>query len=272
MSKVKICTLANKEPEFIYRQYETIKKFVKDEKCEFIVFDNTPINAFARRKEIKRICKELGIKRIGIRFKPYFKGAARYCAYAINWMYHRFFRWEKDTIHVILDSDMVFINDFNFNEFLADNDICAVHQQRGAIEYLWNGVVIMKGGELPDKNYFNYGLGTIEGERTDGGGNMYFWMKRNPNLKIKYITHTGSSNIAEKGILSEEFSKDYKTEYGFQIIENSILHYRAGSNWNKKSPEFVQEKKNYFNKLIDSILSNKQEIKHVPEAYVIWDR
>lgn len=55
-------------------------------------------------------------------------------------------RWEKDTIHVILDSDMFFVHDFNFNEYLADNDISAIHQNRDGVVYLWNGFVIFRGG------------------------------------------------------------------------------------------------------------------------------
>jgi len=40
---VKIYTWADKEPSFIYKQYETFKKFVKDENWEFIVFNNREI-------------------------------------------------------------------------------------------------------------------------------------------------------------------------------------------------------------------------------------
>lgn len=76
MSKVKIYTWADKAPEFIYRQYETIKKFVKDEDWEFIVFNNTPCTILDRQREIKRICKELGIKCLDVRFRTFISGAS----------------------------------------------------------------------------------------------------------------------------------------------------------------------------------------------------
>lgn len=268
MSKVKIYTWADKAPEFLYKQYETIKNFVKDEDWEFIVFNNVPAPKLDRQRKIKKICKELGIKCLDVRFRTFVSGAAQICAWGIHWAYHRFFRWEKDTIHVIFDSDMFFIKDFNFNEFLGDNDICAIHQRRGDIEYLWNGFVIMKGAELSDKNYFDYRLGDIEGERTDVGGRLYWWMKRNPDLKIRYMVHTGHLDVSRSQILPENIRNEYQPEFRFQFIENSVLHYRAGSNWDKKSKDFVDEKKAYFDKLINELLHNNATIQESPEFYI----
>lgn len=265
MSKVKIYTWADKAPEFLYKQYETIKKFVKDDDWEFIVFNNVPAPKLDRQIKIKKICKELGIKCYDVRFRTLVSGAAQICAWGIFWAYHRFFRWEKDTIHVIFDSDMFFVKDFNFNEYLGDNDICALHQRRGDIEYLWNGIVIMRGGDLPDKNHFDYRLGDINGERTDVGGRLYYWMKRNPDLKIKYMTHTNNNDVSGTNILPENVREKYKSEYRFQFIETAILHYRAGSNWNKLSQGFVDEKKAYFNSLINEVLYNNAQVEAVPE-------
>jgi len=265
MSKVKIYTWADKAPEFLYKQYETIKKFVKDEDWEFIVFNNVPAPKLDRQKKIKEICKELNVKCLDVRFRSVVSGAAQICAWGIHWAYHRFFRWEKDTIHVIFDSDMFFVSDFNFNEFLGKNDICAIHQRRGNIEYLWNGFVIMRGGELPDKNYFDYRLGAINGQRTDVGGRLYWWMKRNPDLKIRYMIHTGHLDVSKSKILPESIREDYKPEFSFQFIESSVLHYRAGSNWDKKSKDFVNEKKAYFDKLLNELLYNNAKIQENPE-------
>lgn len=267
MSKVKIYTWADKVPEFIYRQYETIKKFVKDDDWEFIVFNNTPVTILDRQSKIKKICKELGIKCLDVRFRTFVSGASYITGWGILWAYHRFFRWDKDSIHVILDSDMFFINDFNFNEFLGDNDMCAIHQRREHIEHLWNGFLFFRGASLPDKNNLDFRLGTVEGVRTDTGGNTYYWLKRNPDLKIKWIAHTKHLDISKSEMLPEDIRGDYKTEYCFQFIENAILHYRAGSNWEKRPKDFVDKKKAYFNKLLDELLYNGGKIKEVPELY-----
>lgn len=269
MSKVKIYTWADKAPEFLYTQYETIKKFVKDKDWEFIVFNNTPLTATDRRKAVKKACKDLGVKCLDVRFRSFISGAAQICAYGIHWAYHRFFRWEKDTIHVIFDSDMFFISDFNFNEYLGDNDIAAIHQRRGELEYLWNGIVIMRGGQLPDKNNFDYRLGKINGERTDVGGKLYHWLERNPNLKVKYIKHTWHSNVINA--LPQTIRGGYREEYKFQLIEKSVLHYRAGSNWDKRSKNYVEDKKSYFNRLMDELMNKGGQIADVPELYITLD-
>lgn len=271
MSKVKIYTWADKTPEFLYKQFETIKKFVKDPDFEFIVFNNTPIIKNDRRSKIKKICNELGIKCLDVRFRSFVSGSSYITGWGIHWAYHRFFRWEKDTIHVVFDSDMFFINDFSFNEYLNDDDICAIHQRRGKIDYLWNGIVIMKGGNLPDKNHFDFRLGTIEGERTDTGGKTYYWLKRNPDLKIKYMMHTGHLDVSKNTMLPEKIRAGYKPEYCFQFIENSILHYRAGSNWDKKSKDFTDEKKAYFNELLDELLCYDGKINNTPDLYS-WEQ
>lgn len=267
MNKVKIYTWADKAPEFIYKQYETIKKFVKDQDCEFIVFNNTPLTAFDRRSKIKKICKELGVKCLDVRFRSFISGASYITGWGILWAYHRFFRWEKDTIQVIFDSDMFFINDFNFNNYLGDNDICAIHQRREHVEHLWNGIIIMKGSKLPDKNHLDFRLGTVEGVRTDTGGNTYYWLQRNPDLKIKYMIHTGHLDVSKSEMLPANLRENYKPEYCFQFIENAILHYRAGSNWEKRPKDFVDTKKAYFNDLLNELLYNGAKIKEIPELY-----
>lgn len=270
MSKVKIYTWADKAPEFLYKQYETIKKFVKDDDWEFIVFNNVPATILDRQKKIKSICKELGVKCLDVRFRTLVSGAAQICAWGIFWAYHRFFRWEKDTIHVIFDSDMFFIRDFNFNEYLGDNQIAAIHQRRGDIQYLWNGFVVMRGGELPDKNYFDYRLGDINGERTDVGGRLHWWLQRNPDLKVRYMLHTGHLDVSKSAMLPEKVREGYKPEYKFQFIEHAVLHYRAGSNWDKKSKDFVDEKKAYFNTLLEELLYHDGLIQDAPELYA-WE-
>src|SRR5574344_921211 len=130
----------------------------------------------------------------------------------------------------------------------------------------------MRSNELPDKNHFDYRLDTINGQRTDTGGRTYYWLKRNPDLKIKYIKHTGHLDVSSSKILPESIRDLYKPEYCFQFIESSILHYRAGSNWDKKSKDFVDTKKAYFNKLLKELLYNDAKIQEAPEMYRCdWD-
>lgn len=267
MSKVKIYTLSNMTPDFLPMQYKSMEKFIKDEDWEFIVLNNTPVIAPTRRAAIKKICKELKIKCVDVRFRSFVSGASYITSWGIQWAFHRYFRWEKDTIHVMIDSDMFFIKDFSFNECLADNDVCAIHQRREHVDYLWNGFFFMKGGELRDKN-INFRLTTDNGVRTDAAGSTYYWLKRNQDLKIKWINHTCHNDVSKTNLLPESLRADYKPEYNFQFIEDFILHSRGGSNWSKSSQEFVNDKNTYLKKFIDEILNNNVKINEAPEIYI----
>lgn len=266
---VKIYTWADKEPSFLYKQYEAFKKFVKDENWEFVVFNNTPFFA-KKRGEVKKICKELGVKCLDVRFRTFVSGAARNCAWGIHWAYHRFFRWQKDTIQVIIDSDMFLIKDVNFNEYLGDNHIAAVrsiNKYDSEIQYLWNGFVILKGAELPDKNHFNYNLCRIKGIKTDVGGMTYHWLKSNPSAKVKYIKITNFLDDNSMALLPDAVQDIYKSDFAFQFLDDIIFHYRAGSNWQKKPQEWVDAKKACFEKLLNGILRENQQISVKPEFY-----
>ena len=268
MSKVKIYTYANMTPDFLYRQYESIKKFIKDEDWEFIVFNNTSIIANKRRAAIKKICKELNVKCPDIRFRSFFSGGSYIMGWSLNWAFNRFMRWEKDTIHVIIDSDMFFINDISFNELLGDNDFAGVHQRREHLDYLWNGIMVFRGSELPDKNHVDFRLDTIDSVRTDCGGRTYFWLKRNPDLKIRWIEHTRHNDVSKSELLPESVRAEYKSEYNFQFIEDFILHSRGGSNWNKDSENFLSDKNTYLDTFMDEILNNDVKINQAKELYV----
>lgn len=266
--KVKIYTYANMTPDFIEKQYETIKKFVKDEDWEFIVYNNTSIIAHKRRVAIKQICKKLGLKCPDVRFRSYFSGGSYIMGWSLNWTFHRFIRWEKDTIHVLIDSDMFFIKDINFNEFLGDNDMCAVHQRRGEIDYLWNGIVVYKGAEIPNKHLFDFRLDTINGERTDCGGRTYFWLKKNsPDYKIKWIKHTNHNKIENTEMLPASIRSEYNPEFDFQFIEDFLVHSRGGSNWNKDTRAFLTDKKNYLNKFLNEVLNGNADVNISEELY-----
>ena len=272
MTKVKLYTWADKTPEFLYKQYETFKRFIKDEDWEFIVFNNVPFFKFDRQKQIKKFCKENIVKCLNVGFRTFVSGAAQIAAYGINWGFHRHFRWEKNTIHVVIDSDMFLIGDISFEKFLADNDICGIHQFRGGVEFLWNGILIFKGGELPDKNHFSMSLYKTKTQRTDVGGKLFKWLLRNPKLKVKHMKHTLHVIGQKREILPVEFQATYNDEYSFQVIEDFILHYRAGSNWQKKSGDFVDSKKEYFYKLLDALINKGAKFNNIEKYSEAMDR
>lgn len=108
-------------------------------------------------------------------------------------------------------------------------------------------------------------------QRTDTGGKLFKWLLRNPDLKIRYIKHTFHIKGDRKAVLPERFRANYDDEYSIQAIEDFILHYRAGSNWQKKGLDFITAKRDYFFSLLNAILYENEKLNLDERYYIIQD-
>lgn len=125
------------------------------------------------------------------------------CQYGYNNLGKNF-----DGIYVIVDGDMFFSREISFNETMENYDIMAVQQSRqGKINYFWNGILVFNIPTLPNPNLINLDSGRVkysieetneEGEiiskdvsvAVDTGGQTYWYMKKTPEAKIKFIHKT----------------------------------------------------------------------------------
>jgi hypothetical protein len=81
----------------------------------------------------------------------------------------------------------------------------------------------------------------------DVGGMTYFFIKDNikKGLKINWLNHTPDITYEYKEIVPENLHSVYNETMAFQIIEDVIIHYYRGSNWDGNKKKFL-EKKNRF--------------------------
>lgn len=255
--KVKIYTFPDKRPDFIKFQKQTIDKFLKDD-YEYIIVNNGSSNLL--RKEIFDICLHNNIKHIYVE-NPDHRDPNIATAYPINQILDKYIKLEKEneTISVIMDSDMFFISDFSIVDFIGNNEISALPQSRGNVNYIWNGIVFINHSKAIDIDQFDFGYQFINGHGTDVGGNMYFYFKNHPNCKIKNITHTshiksGNNNLNS---LPDYISKIYDDTFCFEIIEKAILHYGRGSNWDKMTFDYHERKTKLLHYFINERLNEK---------------
>lgn len=247
---IKIITTADKRPDFIKVQYDSFNKFILD-KYEYVVANNGS-NPFLRHK-ISTICKDLKIKEIKIPWKLY-KNPAFACGEPIQYIYDNFLK--NDNFFYFIDSDMFLISKISFRKYVGNFSVLGVHQKRGKIDYLWNGIIIFK--NLLNGEIINFLPGCVEGEKVDVGGHLYYWLKKTkPN--IKYIKH--SSHICKKNKNLKELPKEvlrfYKDEYNFEIYDKKFLHYSRGSNWKKESKHYHIDKTKLINKIIYDAINEK---------------
>lgn len=289
-AKVLVMTHCYNRPDFIEMQFNTLKKFLKDD-YEYVVFNDGPTNKLSTL--INEACQKLSIRCFKvpqeIHQQPYLLRAPwedRNCpsvrtANAIQYSFDSF-AFNHDGIVAVIDSDMFLIRDFSITDYLKDNDISAVAQWRGSngiITYLWNGIMFFNMNTLPNKESLNFNCGSIEGNHTDTGGYTYYYLKENPEAKILYMRDqldmtdgdfiVNSYELEGREYLSEE--EVYNLVKGnapllkliqaqpddIQFFLNfAILHYRRAGNYNAKSNEYHKKKTSILNNFITDICIN----------------
>ena len=238
---MKIYTFSDKRPDFILKQKQSFDKFILDN-FEYIVINNGSSEQL--KNEIYNICIKNNINHIFVE-NPIHDNANIACAYPINQILSKYIKLEKDAdISGIIDSDMFFVKDVCIKDLISDNELFALKQIRGNVNYIWNGVFFINHKEIKNINELDFGYGVINGFNIDVGGNTYFYFKKNPLCKLKEIFHT--SHIHKKNnnldVIPPELIPFYNEEYCFELLENCILHYGSGSNWKLQSKEYHEVK------------------------------
>jgi hypothetical protein len=187
---IHIYTYAHKRPDFIRYQYNSILKHVKSE-YEYVVFNNS-IDSVENYNEIHSICNELGVKcvditrdsdvinvtnRLGSMTHGYPNPNVA-CSYPIIWTFKKYVTDEKRVC--IIDSDMFFIKDVNFNDLMRDKDVVCIPQYRAnhTIKYYWNAFVCLDLEKQPALKELDWNFGDVHGTETDVGGFMSDFLKQ----------------------------------------------------------------------------------------------
>jgi len=152
---IHIFTYAHKRPDFIKLQYDSIKKHIVGE-YEYVVFNNA-IDSIEQNDEIKKICNELNIKCVDIIINNdiasslimghiqnnTYSNANVGTSYPIIYTFKHYLTNESKIC--IIDSDMFFINDINFDELMKDKDSLYIPQYRdnNNLKYMWNALVCL---------------------------------------------------------------------------------------------------------------------------------
>lgn len=258
---MKVVTSVVNNPRFIEIQYHTLKRHMKCE-YEFIVFnDAKPFPDFTNggdagvRVQINEICKKLGIQCIEIPNAHHQtdQDAARRCMDACNFMLR--YQLTYPDKYLVIDSDMFLIDSFEYSSY----DAAVVIQDRGAIQYIWNGLVYFDTTKIKNRELLAWDV--IPG--CDVGGDMHRWLKQQPTTppraeflrksdasytsgNIYYIRHLWSCSwdLTELPESQKHLTRFLLTDprnvngkFFCEIYDGKFLHYRAGGNWLKEGLE-----------------------------------
>lgn len=283
---MKVITAVVNNPIFIYIQYHTLKKYMKND-YEFIVFndakdfpDNTNYGNSNMKNNIEKICSQLKIKCINIpneHHKVNNSPVSR-CAESMNFILK--YQINNPDKYLVIDSDMFLIDFFDINQF--SNSSCAIVLQsrnNNEIKYIWNGLYYFDFYKINNINLLNWN----DCEYCDVGGSMQEWFKKQSNNNftptveelrysdenfnnenIYYIRHLWSTTWNENELPIKfknknkliEFLKNDKrninNNFFCEIYDNKFFHYRAGGNWLGEGLNFhIENTKNLHDILLN---------------------
>lgn len=274
-SKIIIFTQSYNRPDFIEIQYKTFQKFLQDE-YEFIVFnDAVDPNIYA---EIVRMCEHYNLQCIPMPQElhhPCNYPSVRHCS-IIKYSLEKI-GFNTNDIIAFIDSDLFLIREFNIRECMENIDLAGLECHRGHITYLWPGLIFLDMRTMPNKNTIAFECAIIDGICTDSGGSTYYYIKNNPDARVKYfdkiiylddffcqtckqnnhivcdhkIDSMRDLSFSDPLIKMATACQNYSIEV---YLQNTFLHYRAGSNWNNDSSDFHKNKTILLKNLINEIL------------------
>jgi hypothetical protein len=214
---IQIVTIVSSNPDLILLQYQSIKKYVKDD-FEYIVINNARcpsfmgevvnilitrdiykiknlFSFFVKRKKvslenklISDICLKLRIKEFHVKEVSSISNAksadpSRIVAYTLNWLFGNSEIINSEIV-CLIDSDMFFISEVSLVKLLGDKIISFIPQRKGEISYIWTGFFIVKVDFVKE---LDFSLGLIGKIRTDVGGYTYFRLKYLNENDVNYI-------------------------------------------------------------------------------------
>ena len=275
-AKILIFTQSYNRPDFIEIQYQTLKKFLRDE-YELIVFnDAVDQNIY---NQIVQECAKHDIQCIPMPQElhhPCNYPSVRHCSiikYTLATI-----GFNADDIIAFLDSDLFLIREFSIRECMKNFDIAGLEVYREHVKYLWPGLIFLDIRTMPNKETIRFECAIIDGICTDSGGSTHYYIKNNPEARVKYfdkiifpddffcedckqndgyqcihnVTKMQELSFSDPLITLCTFCRNYSMEI---YLQNTFLHYRAGSNWTNDSNHFHERKttllKNLIRELVD---------------------
>jgi len=173
MTPIKITTVVDKNEDFIEWQYKSIKKFVKGNDVEYIVFNNA--NNDNQREKINNICNNLKIKVIDL-YVNYSLDFSQIHAEAMNQMWQHLKNENGFLFH--FDSDMFFVSEINFEQIGKNYDVSYIPQYRDNfnVKYMWAGIFFLNLNTINKNIDFSI---CYNGDKTDSGGATQYFLQNN---------------------------------------------------------------------------------------------
>ncbi|MEW6688186.1 MAG: hypothetical protein AB1452_03735 [Pseudomonadota bacterium] len=271
---VKIYTVHDKRVEFLKWQHATLRRHL-EEPYRLIACDNATARLDSLR--LRLLCWRLGSRYLAIPGQHH-ENANIAASYPLDYLTQEHVAREREAdFSVFMDSDMFLVRRFSFRRFAGEYAIAGVRQTRGALRYLWNGLVVFNHRLLADAHRIcwacsgssaspyhpsqHYRDGRLCGEYVDVGGPTHLFLDEHPALPVRWIDmdrvtrgSPGMERIPEQAradyaqFAVEELASDF-------LADGAFFHYRAGSNWNRMNADQTAAK----TRVLEAVLARALE-------------
>lgn len=252
-------------PDLIEPQYRTISKFFK-KPYKLVIYNNA--DRTEHRNGIRDICERLGIEHNYVPSRVISNREAsiscgQSCQYAISQS-----GFDHDGPVLLLDSDVFFVKEFNPHEYLVNNDIVGIGQQKEHVFYYTNQLFLFNPTTLPNVHDMDIRCGYIDGILCDVGGYIHHYFVKYPHVRKGGFGQVCSNQFRPEEIICRLSDNEYVRQYlrnevqlngGFCEIfgdHYEAIHMRAGSNWVGFTDDMVQKRNSNLFTMIDHICEN----------------
>lgn len=287
--KVRIYAPHVNRPEFIRIQLASIRAHILDD-WEYIVVNDAINEPFVSnflekgmRDTITQTCKELGVQCLEFpqdlhmhrhilfpNLQFYGNNPSTRASDVYQWTLNQ--SLEFDGLVIIFDGDMFFIQDVSLVEKMGNANIAFLPQLRGGIEYPWLNLVSFYPKKTPNIRDFSYDCGSINGVALDSGGMSHYYLRDNKEtLVIRPVSQTKivcseKQPFETKGTFLQNydaFDSNADAFPDFEYLDDCILHYGGGSNWNSDPVLFHQVRiKTLLDYFGTSLFSSGKNLSH----------
>ena len=256
MKKISIYTLQYNKLEFLELQYSLINKYCKDD-FEYIVVNNGKDDHSV--KDISNFCNINGIKEISI-FQDRRSNTQDHPR-ALKYIYDNFLSKDNSDFRVVMDSDIFPFGEFSISKIMKNYEIAGIRLGNEPF-YICSFIVIFS----KDINLSNIPIDIYAAQ------DATMWTYGiDSKYKVKWLNHTTQGyreiHYIFKNIptIIEKYKNNNIT---FQIIENNLLHYWQGSEWNNGDEQFHKEKFEF----VKFVIENMETDKLILDSNIFYDR
>lgn len=272
---LKLYTVIYNEASFIELQYNSFKKFLKDE-FEFALINNSPSQEVVN--QIYTTAKKLGAFTYSVN-NPRFDNGGLSHQHALTYILKKhILEDDPSNTSVILDSDVFLVSPYSLEEDITGCHFAGLKQGADGFHFPWAGLIVLKNScpklgtldmrgalvntsnisdyIIPDPllgwTFDNYDALRQIYTPFDSGALLGKYILDN-NLQGKWFSLDFFENEEPKKLLPFELSLKYNNNYRFWLINNIFIHTGRSSNWDNRPEQeivqknaFIQEMMGYF--------------------------